>query len=159
MWHSSAQPLIICVLLLLQISYLHWAHPPQWPPQCICLCRNLRSSPPAVSSLLPTSLLNFWLCVYACTIHQGPDKRLFSCFEICVETRRPTNPDTDFKMVRGRTIKTNEKSGHLKILWYILIRNYWQGQSLSIKKYWLGQSLSIRNLWQGRSLSINSSLF
>ena len=27
------------------------------------------------------------------------------CFEICVETNQPTDPDTDFKMVHGRTIK------------------------------------------------------
>ena len=61
--------------------------------------------PPAVSTLMPISLLNFWLCcapncVYTCSIHrlwlyscpvisQGPDKRLFACFEICVETNQP----------------------------------------------------------------------
>ena len=111
MWHSSAQPLIICVFLLLQISYLHRAHPPQWPHQCICLCQNFRSSPPAVSTLMPIFLLKFWLywapsCVCICTIHQlwlyscpvisqGPDKRLFACFDIRVETNQPSDPPTD----------------------------------------------------------------
>ena len=32
-------------------------------------------------------------------------KQLFACFEICVETNRPTNPDTEFKMVRGQMIE------------------------------------------------------
>ena len=30
---------------------------------------------------------------------------MIACFEICVETNQPTDPDTDSKMVRGRTIK------------------------------------------------------
>ena len=42
-----------------------------------------------------------------------------ACFEICVETDRPTNqptdPDTDFKMVHGRTIITRAM-GVVKIL-------------------------------------------
>ena len=58
--------------LLLQISNLHQAHPPQRPPQCICLCQNLHRFPSAVSMLMSISLLNFWLCcapscVYKCT--------------------------------------------------------------------------------------------
>ena len=56
--------------------------------------------------------------MYTCTIHrlhscpgisQGPDKQLFAFFEICVETNQPIDPDADFMMVRGRTIKTFSK--------------------------------------------------
>ena len=72
------------------------------------------SSHPAMSKLMPISLLNFWLCcapdcVYTCTIHrlwpysclvisQGPYKRVFACVE--------TNPhESKFKIVRGWTIE------------------------------------------------------
>ena len=76
------------------------------------------SSHPAMSTLMPISQIKFWLCcapdcVYTCTIHglwlysclvisQGPDKRLFACLEICVETDWQK---TEFKMVFCRTIK------------------------------------------------------
>ena len=41
MGHSLAQPLNMCLLLLLQITYLYQTHPPKWPPQRICLCWNV----------------------------------------------------------------------------------------------------------------------
>ena len=37
--------------------------------------------------------------VYAWSFRQS------ACVEICVDADRQTNPDTEFKMVRGRTIK------------------------------------------------------
>ena len=37
-------------------------------------------------------------CVYSClVISQGPDKRLFACFEICVETNQPTQNRVQYR--------------------------------------------------------------
>ena len=96
MWHSSAQPLIICFLLLLQITYLFRAYPYFMTPYFMMPYATI-----AYLNNVIFHYIKFWDVIFHYVNYVILSKLLFShtcpcwmLFEICHRTANDCNVDT-----------------------------------------------------------------